>query len=329
MIILFCLLICFNEVVTLAPTKGVIIGGGRIGSLLYELNGKQDIFLTSRSDAIPEVDGPMYVCTRNDDLEDIILKCPESKLENLIFLQNGILTPYLKSKGLEDNTQVLVYFAVSKLGEKPIDGKTDLNPNGLTAATGKWAEDFKCRLDSGLSCHVMEKEPWTVAMHEKHIWICAFMAIGAKYNCNVGDVEKYHTTEVKCLINELATAAMMETGVSFTQDIPERLCDYARSVAHFPTTLKEFQWRNGWFADITFKAIATERADPCPSHTEILQEQGLLYGARKSWIQRNKAKAARAKERQIYERYEREVVMANAQSSEGNVSSPTMKKYRG
>lgn len=29
--------------------------------------------------------------------------------------------------------QVLVYFAVAKLGEKPIDGQTDVNPEGLTA----------------------------------------------------------------------------------------------------------------------------------------------------------------------------------------------------
>lgn len=29
--------------------------------------------------------------------------------------------------------QVLVYFAVAKLGDKPTDGKTDVNPEGLTA----------------------------------------------------------------------------------------------------------------------------------------------------------------------------------------------------
>lgn len=29
--------------------------------------------------------------------------------------------------------QVLVYFAVAKTGDKPIDGKTDVNPEGLTA----------------------------------------------------------------------------------------------------------------------------------------------------------------------------------------------------
>jgi hypothetical protein len=66
-----------------------------------------------------------------------------------------MLEPYLASKGLQSATQVLVYFAVAKAGDAPIDGKTDVNPEGLTAATGKWAEAVAARLHSaGLSCKV-------------------------------------------------------------------------------------------------------------------------------------------------------------------------------
>ena len=51
--------------------------------------------------------------------------------------------------------QALVYFAVSKKGETPIDGKTDANPEGLTAVTGKHADAFAKRLAAGdLSCKV-------------------------------------------------------------------------------------------------------------------------------------------------------------------------------
>ena len=51
--------------------------------------------------------------------------------------------------------QVLVYFAVAKLGDAPLDGVTDVNPEGLTAATGKWAPAVAARLHSaGLSCKV-------------------------------------------------------------------------------------------------------------------------------------------------------------------------------
>jgi hypothetical protein len=75
---------------------------------------------------------------------------------DLVFFQNGMLEPWLESKGLKDGNQVLAYFAVSKLGESPIDGKTDTNPEGLTAAYGKWSLAVAERLQAGgLSCKVV------------------------------------------------------------------------------------------------------------------------------------------------------------------------------
>ena len=56
-------------------------------------------------------------------------------------------------------------------GEKPIDGVTDLNPEGLTAANGKWAQELATSLQSsGLSCRVLEDGPFRAAMLEKLIW---------------------------------------------------------------------------------------------------------------------------------------------------------------
>ena len=46
---------------------------------------------------------------------------------------NGMLGKFLDSQGLAENTQVLLYLAVAKLGEQPIDGITEFNPDGLTA----------------------------------------------------------------------------------------------------------------------------------------------------------------------------------------------------
>jgi len=66
-----------------------------------------------------------------------------------------MMEPWLESKGLDDANQVLAYFAVSKIGEAPIDGITDTNPEGLTAAYGKWASVIAARLNAGgLSCKV-------------------------------------------------------------------------------------------------------------------------------------------------------------------------------
>ncbi len=99
--------------------------------------------------------------------------------------------PWLDAAGLGDNTQVLVYFAVAKLGDTPTDGKTDVNPEGLTAAYGKHAEAIAQRLvAAGMSCKVLDRVPFQRAMLEKLIWICAFMLVGAKHKCSVGEVRQ-------------------------------------------------------------------------------------------------------------------------------------------
>jgi hypothetical protein len=123
---------------------------------------------------------------------------------DLVFIQNGMLQPWLDEKGLGDNTQVgtpaacmhdrylalvflkssggsrltrqpwqvLVYFAVAKKGEMPTDGKTDLNPEGLTAAYGAHAESIAGLLHSnGLSCSVPSHADFVKAMLEKLVWI--------------------------------------------------------------------------------------------------------------------------------------------------------------
>ncbi len=40
-----------------------------------------------------------------------------------------------------------------------------------------------------------------------------------------------------------------------------------RSVAHFPTAIKEFDWRNGFFWELSEAAEDDGLPDPCPIHT--------------------------------------------------------------
>lgn len=229
-----------------------------------------------RGDPFPEnvpPEGPIYVCTRNDVLGDVIAATPEDRRDDLCFLQNGMLGPFLASHGLEDATQVLVYLAVAKLGEAPTDGITDTNPEGLTTATGKWADAFKARLaQANLTCHVKNGDSFTQAMLEKHIWICAFMLVGAGHGgITVGDVESLHRDEFAALANELAAAGSNELGVVLEDGLVDRLCAYGRAVSHFPTAVKEVEWRNGWFYDISLRELTAGRPDPMPLHTAGLQ----------------------------------------------------------
>ncbi|XP_030461638.1 uncharacterized protein LOC115681732 [Syzygium oleosum] len=252
----------------------VIVGGGRVGRALQEMGSGSDV-LVRRGEPVPsDFEGPILVCTRNDDLEAVLDATPSSRWSDLVFFQNGMLEPWLESKGLSDADQVLAYFAVSKLGEPPIDGKTDTNPEGLTAAYGKWASAVAGRLQAGgLSCKVLDKETFQKQMLEKLIWISAFMLVGARHpGATVGVVEKEFRSEVDSLIKELALAAAAEKGFLFDEGMEDRLCAYSRAVAHFPTAVKEFKWRNGWFYSLSEKAIAEGKPDPCPLHTAWLRE---------------------------------------------------------
>lgn len=264
---------------TAEDVPSIIVGGGRIGSLLVDLGIEGDA-LVKRGEPIPSTPatGPIYVCTRNDALAGIIEATPPDRRADLVFLQNGMLGDFLQEKGLPDASQVLVYLAVAKLGEKPTDGITDANPEGLTSATGKWASAFKARLANGdLTCHVKQGEAYTKAMLEKHIWICAFMLVGAlNGGVTVGEVESTHSDQLRAVVDQLAAAGAKELGVSLDDGVFERLTAYGRAVSHFPTAVKEFEWRNGWFYKISEAALARGEADPMPLHTEGLKKLSVI-----------------------------------------------------
>lgn len=102
------------------------------------------------------------------------------------------------------------------------------------------------------------------------------MLVGAKHKVTVGEVESKHTAEVSALISELLAAGGAALGVPTAPGAVERLNAYSRSVAHFPTAVKEFEWRNGWFYGLTQAAAKEGKPDPCPLHTALLKEVGAI-----------------------------------------------------
>ena len=263
-----------------ADCPSITVGAGRIGSLLHSLGGFPDDVLLRRGDPFPDSpsEGPIYVTTRNDDLQGVVDMTPAHRREDLVFMQNGMLGAFLEQNGLSSCTQVLLYLAVSKLGEAPIDGITVTNPDGMTATKGKWAEAFAGRLAKGdLKCLLPDDGGYTAAMLEKHVWICAFMMVGAlNGGVTVGDVESSHAVELEPLVNELIAAGETKLGVKLPAGAYSRLAAYGRSVAHFPTAVKEFEWRNGWFHDITKEALAAGNPDPMPLHTAGLKKLDII-----------------------------------------------------
>jgi len=255
----------------------VIIGAGRVGAALQRMGDGADV-VVKRGEQFPALPQPLpiLIATRNDALAGIVEATPPNRREDLVFMQNGMLQPFLDARGLGDATQVLIYFAVAKLGEMPTDGVTDLEPEGLTAACGKHAAAVAARLHrQGLACRVLPPDAFRACMLEKLIWISAFMLVGAAHpGATVGDVERQHSAEVRALIEELAQGTSAAAGVEFGPRLADRLCAYARAVAHFPTAVKEFEWRNGWFVGFSKQAMGTNFADPFPKHTALLKQVG-------------------------------------------------------
>ena len=151
---------CIASASELAPA--IIIGGGRIGGLLRELGCEGDV-VVGRGEALPAEPcaGPIFICTRNSELSSIVESCPPARRADLCFLQNGMLDGFLSKHGLEQCTQALLYLAVATRGQQAVDGITDRNPEGLTAATGKWAAALAARLaKGGLRCNLKDGDAY-------------------------------------------------------------------------------------------------------------------------------------------------------------------------
>jgi len=57
----------------------VIVGGGRVGRMLQDMGDGEDL-LVKRGESVPlDFDGPILVCTRNDDLEAVLQATPQSR----------------------------------------------------------------------------------------------------------------------------------------------------------------------------------------------------------------------------------------------------------
>ena len=109
-----------------------IIGGGRVGQALADMGPGSDVgsaaprpqltggpatadstshspraqVVIRRNEPVSGPPGPIVVCTRNDDLQAIVDATAADRREDLVFIQNGMLQPWLDAQGLGENTQV-------------------------------------------------------------------------------------------------------------------------------------------------------------------------------------------------------------------------------
>jgi len=279
----------------------IIVGDGRIGAMLADFGQRRgfDDIIIRRGDMIPELQAggqlvrmPIYVCTRNDELDAVLAQTPRERWEDLVFLQDGQLEPFLQRNGLYDTTRAVLWLVAMRKGGKPVDGITSEAPEGLTTVSGKWSGALQMRLGTGgLTSSIVNDRDLRRNMLERLIFLAVFHLVGAVHGgLSIGDVAKRHQEEVCALIRELATFCRFTLSVALKTGLEDRLLDYARRVEFLPTALEDFEWRNGYFYRYSLMAgnrtnaagFTVEIPDSTPIHTEYLLEarhMGLLSQA--------------------------------------------------
>mmetsp|Transcript_27277 Transcript_27277/g.45462 ORF Transcript_27277/g.45462 Transcript_27277/m.45462 type:complete len:346 (-) Transcript_27277:144-1181(-) len=286
-----------NQQETTTDCPSIVVGGGRIGSMLLDFGSRRgfDDILIKRGDPIPaDHPGPIYICTQTADLEAVIAQCPVEKKDDLVFLQDGQLEPLFARYGLYGPTQASLWLAQMRVGGKPVDGTTAEAPEGLTTVHGKWAGSLAMRLGTGnMACHERMQRDARRSMLEKLVFVSAYNLVGSVYGgITVGEVASKHGEEVGYICRELASFIRYTLAVSLFSGLDERLAAYATHMEFLPTKLTDFEFRNGYFYKYSKMAgvrvnpagIKVDVPDTTPTHTEYLRlareneviSQGLL-----------------------------------------------------
>ena len=90
------------------------------------------------------------------------------------------------------------------------------------------------------------------------------------HDLSVGEVERAYGSTLNGLVQELVEVASAERGGEVNaREIVEGLCAYSRTIPSFRASVKEWDWRDGWFVRAARKhQLAT------PIHHNLLRAVG-------------------------------------------------------
>ncbi len=244
----------------------VIVGGGRVGTALAKLceQHRLSTSLVTRTEGKIGENGtePILVTVRNDDLSGFLASVPQQRRSDLVFVQNGMIRPWLAANGLSENTRGLLYFAVAKRGDPPVPGPP-------SPFVGAHAPAIVSILETiGLGGRVVSPAAFTQVELEKLIWNCAFGLMCEATGATVGEVVDLHGEELAALVNEMIAVGERELGITADSGLLERCCAYSRDIYAYRGAVKEWVWRNGWF-------VERSRDLEMPVHSHLLQRLGL------------------------------------------------------
>ena len=249
----------------------VIIGAGRVGRTLEALAREVDepCTLISRTEGWDELSGPpgtpILVAVRADDLDAVIDRVPEFRRGDLVFVQNGMITPVLGRHGLRGATRGLLFFAASGGDQPPQIGDT---PSPFTGPHALTVVRFLTLV--GVPAKAVDWPLFAAWELEKLIWTSAFGLLCQAHQCDVGTVCDAHADDLDAVVGELRTLGRAALNVDLPQEwLVERLVAYSRTIPTYRGALKAWPWRNGWFVD-----PAARLGRPMPAHERLLEQAG-------------------------------------------------------
>jgi ketopantoate reductase len=248
-----------------------VVGAGRIGGALHERarqRGVAGVLVTRTSgwdELATEPGRPILVCTRNDDLADVVARVPPGRRSDLVFVQNGMLRPWLAEHGLAGATRGILFVAVPSRGA-PIE------VGGASPFCGPHAEAVVRWLGAlDVAARVVDPDAFAAVELEKLVWNCVFGLLSQALDEPVGAICDRHAWSLKEVVEELLSVGEPALGVQVDHDeLLARLCDYSRSIAGWRGAVREWRWRNGWFVD-----EAARRGVTLPAHDRWLARAGV------------------------------------------------------
>lgn len=249
-----------------------VIGAGRIGTALHQRATERGhpCTLVTRDEGWDLLGGrpgaPILVAVRNDDLDDVLARVPIHRRTDLVFIQNGMLRPWLRAVGLPLATRGLFYFAVPSRG-------APIQPGGASPFFGAHAPEMVGWLaDLGLAAHVVEWARFCSRELEKLIWNAAFGLLCEHLDTDVGGVCTEHFPELRSLVQELRRVGRAALGVDIPLDfLLNRLCTFSSTIPRYRGSVKEWDWRNGWLLEAAIQFRVST-----PLHRELLHAIGKL-----------------------------------------------------
>jgi hypothetical protein len=242
-----------------------VVGAGRIGTALHGMavaQGGAGAWVR-RGDPLPSAPGPVVVCTRNDDLPGVVAAAPDPSA--LVFVQNGAVLPWLRDRGLGENTQGLLYFAVPHVGAPPDPGAPSLffGPHAPAVVSLLTAAGLPARVLP--SAQELANE---VAV--KLLWAAVFGLLGDLHRETVL-ASAARREEVAALVAELVPVCAVGLGSTVSAgEGTARVLAYSLALGSWRASVKEWPWRNGWLV-----RTAAEAGLALPNHAAACARLGL------------------------------------------------------